>query len=738
MIVFNNWTLTVTGLIARQYDNLSRRIDVEGDLPAGYTWQLLVQSGGNADTILLEATEKGAGALLTADNLSKAGEYYFQLRGILEADGVTRRHTNVVSAYIPESLTGLGTWPEVPTEFAQVEARILELYQHPPIPGSNGYWLVWDTDKDEYVESKLALPEVPVGPQGPQGEKGEKGDPGPQGPKGDTGSDANVTAENIESALGYTPASAEHVTQLKENLETVDSRLSESITEIRDSVYYNGFALEKNKYIDYTAGAAQPYGSDLLNVTDFIGIDEFASDILFHGLTYNEDNVAGISFYDNNKKFIKNSGLKLYNLSIKNKIIDGARFVRVTVPKNCIDGFGISFVHDAEKANEKRGNTYNRISTLEKEKLSIVTEDDCSFISTGKNLFDKSTVTMGYYVDGNSGELYKNDYFWTSDFIKVKPNTTYTLRYKNQSSQYDANKNPLGAALTTGYSDTKTAPSISATTLPETKYVRICGGNAQLDTDQFEIGGNFTTYEAFSKKIDSDLIPKTKKELSDIVNRIFTESNLSIKLVGDSITHGMGGTGYTESGDVIGTFFGREYRRNPNGVCWANMFKAYLEEKFNCNVTNNAVSGTSFNELNNSFTTLVSETDDIVICMYGTNNRDSLQYLPTWVQSCIDKFKTLKCDVIFMTPIPSSVSNESTYTNHIEDMCNTIKSMCVKNGIAFVDTNQLMLDYCEYRGIPIDTLLADGLHPNDNGYAVMFKNVCKALGITRKVDGATW
>ena len=218
MIVFNNWTLTVTGLIARQYDNLSRRIDVEGDLPAGYTWQLLVQCGGNADTILLEPTETGAGALLTADNLSKAGEYYIQLRGVLEADGVTRRHTNVVSAYIPESLTGLGTWPEVPTEFAQVEARILELYQHPPIPGSNGYWLVWDTDKDEYVESKLTLPEVPAGPQGPKGDKGDKGDPGPQGPKGDTGSDATVTAENIESALGYAPASADHVTQLKQDI----------------------------------------------------------------------------------------------------------------------------------------------------------------------------------------------------------------------------------------------------------------------------------------------------------------------------------------------------------------------------------------------------------------------------------------------------------------------------------------------------------------------------------------
>ena len=53
------------------------------------------------------------------------------------------------------------------------------------------------------------------GAQGPQGEQGQKGDPGvqgpkgepgEQGPKGDPGSDANVTAANIEAALGYKPA----------------------------------------------------------------------------------------------------------------------------------------------------------------------------------------------------------------------------------------------------------------------------------------------------------------------------------------------------------------------------------------------------------------------------------------------------------------------------------------------------------------------------------------------------
>ena len=183
MMTFKNWTLSVSGLVARQYDNMSRRIDIEGPLPEGYTWQLLVQCGENADTILLEPTKTGVGAALTADNLSVSGEYYFQLRGILTADGVTKQHTNMVSSFVPESLTGLGTWPEVPTEFAQVEARILELYQHPPVPGSNGYWLVWDTDKNEYVESQLSLPDISVGPQG---------EVGPPGPAGKDGADATV------------------------------------------------------------------------------------------------------------------------------------------------------------------------------------------------------------------------------------------------------------------------------------------------------------------------------------------------------------------------------------------------------------------------------------------------------------------------------------------------------------------------------------------------------------------
>ena len=72
------------------------------------------------------------------------------------------------------------------------------------------------------------------GDKGDKGEKGEKGDKGDQGPKGEqgeqgipgvAGSDASVTAQNIDVALGYTPVSEESVNQLKSNLANIDSEI---------------------------------------------------------------------------------------------------------------------------------------------------------------------------------------------------------------------------------------------------------------------------------------------------------------------------------------------------------------------------------------------------------------------------------------------------------------------------------------------------------------------------------
>ena len=60
------------------------------------------------------------------------------------------------------------------------------------------------------------------------------------GKPGENGSDANVTAGNIKSALGYTPASADHVTQLKQDLSDVNKIAEKAyiMTDARDNKKY--------------------------------------------------------------------------------------------------------------------------------------------------------------------------------------------------------------------------------------------------------------------------------------------------------------------------------------------------------------------------------------------------------------------------------------------------------------------------------------------------------------------
>lgn len=188
MIVFDpiKWTISLPpgeSVTARQYDNLTRSIVISG-APDGWNWTLLVQASGKLDIIDLEPVEGGVGVTLTAQMLALSGYYALQLRG---TQGELVRHTNVLQVLVPKSLSGSATWPTVPSAVEQVLQQLEELNQHPPYPGDDGYWMVWDLDTKSYVESQLPLPPVAEGPQGPPGPQGEQGPAGPQGPQGEPG-----------------------------------------------------------------------------------------------------------------------------------------------------------------------------------------------------------------------------------------------------------------------------------------------------------------------------------------------------------------------------------------------------------------------------------------------------------------------------------------------------------------------------------------------------------------------
>ena len=125
MIRFQDWKISCVGnLLAMQYDNLSRQLQVEGSLPDGWDWTVLVQSGELFDIIPLDAQPDGSlAAVLTAQQLCRSDSYTLQLRGM---KGEVVRHTNQITVFVGRSLSGDENWPEIPSEFTQLEQRVYE------------------------------------------------------------------------------------------------------------------------------------------------------------------------------------------------------------------------------------------------------------------------------------------------------------------------------------------------------------------------------------------------------------------------------------------------------------------------------------------------------------------------------------------------------------------------------------------------------------------------------------
>ena len=154
-IFFHDWKIkTDYKDLARQYDHLTREILVQG-APDGWTWDLLVRTGDALDLITLSPMEGGLGVTLTAEMLALSGYYVLQLRG---TQGELVRHTNMIQILVPESMSGDAQWPSIPSEFSQAEANIRALNEHPPKPGPNGFWMLWDPDTDTYQQSEIPIP----------------------------------------------------------------------------------------------------------------------------------------------------------------------------------------------------------------------------------------------------------------------------------------------------------------------------------------------------------------------------------------------------------------------------------------------------------------------------------------------------------------------------------------------------------------------------------------------------
>lgn len=214
----------------------------------------------------------------------------------------------------------------------------------------------------------------------------------------------------------------------------------------------------------------------------------------------------------------------------------------------------------------------------------------------------------------------------------------------------------------------------------------------------------------------------------------------TIKLLGDSITSGMGGSNFAKDGDVIVSTSWATWNVNTKGYCWANLLKEQMELKYSCTVKNWGTDGVDsdfiLDQINQG--KLVEKSDDMVILMIGTNDRlnysknGSKEKLYENISNIVDKVQSMNKEIILMSSIPASKSNEESTKEpkifHMSDVDQVIQNVARDKGMEYISLYKGMIDYCSAKNIPVDDLLRDGVHPNDEGYLVMYDLIRNALG----------
>lgn len=523
---------------------------------------------------------------------------------------------------------------------------------------------------------------------------------------------------SVENAAADAKVTGDKINSLKENLVGL-----ENINNILDYRLINNIAILTTGNVEIVDNW---YSTDYINVT---GCNEY----FVNGLWLKPSNTkyASVIYFDselNVLKVINDSKSQSYKMERISFPINTA-YVRFCFSKEST----VQIFMNVPNMNERVG------------------------LKTAKAIFNHKIT--------NGGTVEKNDLFVTSNLIPINNKTNF-ITVKKGNSVTDKSyfyisfwhrPSTSSGLLVKGYQNYLLSENFTNIKIPNgAKY--------------FCFSWQKNDYPPMYKQ-DSDISEKNTP--IDVIGKYMTLNapayNYRICLLGDSITQGMGSSGFQQydavidgqtynvrgngpnnpnatSGYKIGEYLwtsgGRRWYEALDGNGWAQLFKNYMNEKFKIIVRNFGMSGINSGDLKyfiNDFMDTKFNFDCIVL-MIGTNNREkgNLESLYADMNDTIKTIKNYGKDLIIMACIPASIVNEKTFRVHMEDVHNALRNISCENKIPFISVYNLFIDYCSNKGIKIDTLLSDGLHPNDEGYKVMFQLISNAMGIALKRPDATW
>ena len=163
--------------------------------------------------------------------------------------------------------------------------------------------------------------------------------------------------------------------------------------------------------------------------------------------------------------------------------------------------------------------------------------EDTTFVKRGNQLFNKNTITNGYYVTAVNGRLQPNSAYFASDFIPISSEETNIII-----------SNPLNALQLAFYDNNKKYIS-GSTTVPVTipsnaKYLRFSYFLTSLDKIMVNYGTTLLPYEDFHLIIDNLYVDTNKifyvganRDITSLKNgiEIATQYNNAILYVDEGI-----------------------------------------------------------------------------------------------------------------------------------------------------------------------------------------------------------
>lgn len=566
-----------------------------------------------------------------------------------------------------------------------------------------------------------------------------------RGANGKDGTDATVTSSNITKALGYTPASQEKVDNLSEEIAELDNLTMtqiKEVVEIGTNIFNPNLVVFDKKVSDNSTGEIiDTTNGDFMSQTFEVKDGESAITISYVTGSGTHQLLSIVAtFYDAGMNFIQQASATTHNIP--------------TNAKYFILNIGNIFASAISRIMVQYGDTmttFEPYTETVREEESLCIKNEClefADIVVSKNKYNYKTRTddVSMNTDGNT---ISNTTRSVSDFIDCYGESVFSASNGAEGTYcfYDKNKtfiSPFGV-----FSNGKENIAIPS----NAHYLRVSFAKKYAKTFTISFTEEAIPYEAYDTSyvaIKSDL---DKKSCKSIISEVLASGG-TIKLLGDSITHGVGGTGFAQDGVIIPVASGdtSEFKVNESGYCWANIFKNYIAEKYGNSVLNFGTRGIRSYDIVNRLEAdngYVTSDDELLIVMIGTNNKwattsDTLKDLKNDIQWIVDWCAENNKKIILVSAPMSTIEMDTQYTDgtevkfHNEDIDHIYKEVCYKNNMVYIPMYQRMVEYCDLKDIDISTIFDDGLHPNDKGYYIMYKLFMKELGLAYQMPSSTW